>query len=180
MTLVLLLGGARSGKSELAVRIAGAQPAPVTLIATAEAGDPEMEERIDRHRAERPADWTVLEVPLDLRGATIAAPPADCLLIDCLTLWTANLLTDHDEDAIRALATDAAHAAAARPGLALAVSNEVGLGIVPDNALARRYRDLLGRVNAIWAAEAERAYLLIAGRLLPLNDATTLVEDVSK
>jgi adenosylcobinamide kinase/adenosylcobinamide-phosphate guanylyltransferase len=180
MTLVLLLGGARSGKSDLAVRIAAAQPAPVTLIATAEVGDPEMEERIDRHRAERPADWTVLEVPLDLRGATIAAPPNDCLLIDCLTLWTANLLTDHAEDAIRALASDAAHAAGARPGLTLAVSNEVGLGIVPDNALARRYRDLLGRVNAIWAAEAERAYLLIAGRLLPLNDATGLVEDVSK
>jgi adenosylcobinamide kinase/adenosylcobinamide-phosphate guanylyltransferase len=180
MTLVLLLGGARSGKSDLAVRIAATQPAPVTLIATAEAGDPEMEERIDRHRAERPADWTVLEVPLELRQATTGAPPNDCLLIDCLTLWTANLLRDHGEQAIRAIAADAARAAAARPGLTLAVSNEVGLGIVPDNALARGYRDLLGRVNAIWAAEANRAYLLVAGRLLPLGDATPVVEDLSK
>lgn len=180
MTLVLLLGGARSGKSELAVRIAAAQPAPVTLIATAEAGDAEMEERIDRHRAERPADWTVLEVPLELREATTGAPPSDCLLIDCLTLWTSNLLADHDDGAIKALAIDAAHAAAARPGLTLAVSNEVGLGIVPDNALARRYRDLLGRVNAIWAAEAERAYLLVAGRLLQMTDAADLVEELSE
>ena len=180
MTLVLLLGGARSGKSDLAVRIAAAQPAPVTLIATAEAGDPEMEERIDRHRAERPAGWTVLEVPLELRQATTGAPPTDCLLIDCLTLWAANLLRDHDEDAIRSLAADAARATAARAGLTLAISNEVGLGIVPDNPLARRYRDVIGRVNAIWAAEAQRAYLLVAGRMLPLNDATGMVEDLSQ
>ncbi len=180
MTLVLLLGGARSGKSDLAVRIASAQGAPVTLIATAEAGDAEMEQRIERHRAERPPEWTVREVPLALREATAAAPPNDCLLIDCLTLWIANLQRDHEQDVIGTLATDAARAAAARPGLTLAVSNEVGLGIVPDNALARRYRDLLGRVNAVWAAEAARAYLLVAGRLLPLEDAVGLVEELSR
>ena len=180
MTLVLLLGGARSGKSDLAVRIAAAQLAPVTLLATAEAGDPEMEARIERHRAERPVDWTVVEEPLELHRATTAAPPSDCLLIDCLTLWTANIQCEHQEGTIRALATAAARAAAARPGLTLAVSNEVGLGIVPANALARGYRDLLGRVNAIWAAEAERAYLLVAGRLLPLDDAIGVVEELSR
>lgn len=171
MGLVVLLGGARSGKSDLAVRIAVSQSTRVTLIATAAAGDPEMQARIARHRAERPADWGVVEVPLQLEAATLAVPPGDCLVIDCLTLWTANLLPDHDDDAIQALTRRAARAAADRPGLTLVVSNEVGLGIVPDNALARRYRDILGRVNATFAAAAERAYLLVAGRLLALEPA---------
>jgi adenosyl cobinamide kinase/adenosyl cobinamide phosphate guanylyltransferase len=175
MGLVLLLGGARSGKSDLAVRIAVSQPARVSLIATAEAGDSEMQARIARHRAERPAHWEVVEVPLALEAATLAVPAGDCLVIDCLTLWTANLLADHDDDAIRALTRRAARAAADRPGVTLVVSNEVGLGIVPDNALARRYRDILGHVNATFAAAAERAYLLVAGRLLPLEPVDGLL-----
>ncbi len=169
MGLVLLLGGARSGKSDLAVRIATEQPAPVTLIATAEAGDSEMRSRIARHRAQRPANWKILEAPLQLEAAVLAVPPGDCLLIDCLTLWAANLLREHDEGAIQALTERAARAVADRRGRTLVVSNEVGLGIVPDNPLARRYRDILGRVNTTFAAASERAYLLVAGRLLALE-----------
>jgi adenosylcobinamide kinase / adenosylcobinamide-phosphate guanylyltransferase len=178
MGLVLLLGGARSGKSDLAVRIAVGQSAPVTLIATATAGDAEMEARIACHRAERPADWEVVEVPLELEAATLAVSPSDCLLVDCLTLWTANLVADHDEDAIQAITERAARAAADRPGLTLVVSNEVGLGIVPDNRLARRYRDVLGRVNATFAAASERTYLLVAGRLLPLEPVDGLLGEL--
>ena len=179
MALVVLLGGARSGKSDLAVRIAAEQPAPVTLIATAEAGDPEMEQRIERHRAERPSDWHVVEAPSALQDAIAQVPPGDCLIVDCLTLWTANLLGEHDEDAMQLVAEAAARVAAARAGLTLVVSNEVGLGIVPDNALARRYRDSLGRVNVAFAAIADRAYLLVAGRLLPLESADGLLAELT-
>ena len=121
----------------------------------------------------------MIETPTELLKAMLATTPTDCLLIDCLTLWTANLLPDHDEQTIAELAVAAARAAADRPGLTLAVSNEVGLGIVPDNPLARRYRDLLGRVNALWAAEAERAYLLVAGRLLPLHSQEGIVGELT-
>jgi adenosylcobinamide kinase / adenosylcobinamide-phosphate guanylyltransferase len=179
MTLVLLLGGARSGKSELAVRIAATQPADVTLIATSQPGDPEMVERIDRHRADRPADWTVIETATELLDAVLATTSTDCLVIDCITLWTANLLASRDDQTIVELAATAARAAANRSGLTLTVSNEVGLGIVPDNPLARRYRDLLGRVNAIWAAEAARAYLLVAGRLLALDSRDAIVTELT-
>jgi adenosylcobinamide kinase/adenosylcobinamide-phosphate guanylyltransferase len=167
MALSLLLGGARSGKSALALR--RAQP-PVTFIATAEARDREMAERIARHRAERPSGWTTVEVPLALEDALADAPGDACVVIDCLTLWVANLLeSGHDEQAVKRRATEAARLAAGRPARTIAVSNEVGLGVVPPYAEGRRYRDVLGRVNAEWAALAEDAALVVAGRLLPLE-----------
>ena len=173
MGLVLLLGGARSGKSDLAVRLAMAQPHPVTVIATAEPGDAEMAARIERHRAQRPASWTTVEEPHELEAAIGGADPHACLIIDDLTLWVSNLL---GEPELESRAAAAAAAAARREPLTVAVTNEVGLGIVPDNPLAREYRDVLGRVNSAWAAAASSSYLLVAGRLLPLQSADSLVD----
>lgn len=173
--LILLLGGARSGKSDLAVRLAAAQPAPVILIATAEAGDSEMAERIERHRDERPVEWDTVEAPLELEDAIGQVPADHCVIVDDLTLWVANMLADHDQLEIETLAGQAAWAAAARPGVTIVVSNETGLGIVPDNALARRYRDLLGRVNSSWAEAADESYFLVAGRLLALASDEQLI-----
>jgi adenosyl cobinamide kinase/adenosyl cobinamide phosphate guanylyltransferase len=175
MPLILLLGGARSGKSDLAVRLAAVQPAPVVMIATAEAYDDEMARRIERHQAERPPAWETVEAPIELEQAIDDAPPEYCLIIDDLTLWVANLLGEHGEEEIEALGSQAAWAAAARDGMTITVSNEVGLGLVPDNALGRRYRDLLGRVNASWAQAADESYLLVAGRMLPLHGTDELL-----
>jgi adenosylcobinamide kinase/adenosylcobinamide-phosphate guanylyltransferase len=176
MPLVLLTGGARSGKSALAVRLASEQQAPVTFLATAQAGDAEMGSRIARHRRERPASWQTVVEPLRLTEAIEAADGDRCLIVDCLTLWTANALGDLGAAAAEVRAETAAVAAAARPGLTLAVTNEVGLGLVPGNALGRAYRDLLGRVNEIWAERADRALLLVAGRALELERIDSLVE----
>ena len=156
--LVVYVGGARSGKSRLAVERARASGRPVVFVATAEPGDDEMIDRITRHRAERPPDWTTVEEPLDLAAALRDAPADATVIVDCLSLWVAN----------GGGGDDAVDAARARAALTIAVSNEVGLGIVPDNALARAYRDDLGRVNAAWVAAAAEAYLVVAGKTLRL------------
>jgi len=165
LSLIVLLGGARSGKSAFAVRLARAEGAPVTFLATGEAGDEEMAERIRLHRAERPEDWTTVEVPLELHSAIARVPEGDTLVIDCLSLWVANVLERDGEERLE----DAVVGAAARSGLTVAVSNEVGLGIVAVTPLGRRYRDELGRVNATWVDASQRAYLVVAGRALPLE-----------
>jgi adenosyl cobinamide kinase/adenosyl cobinamide phosphate guanylyltransferase len=169
MTLTLLLGGARAGKSALALRHARAHGGPVVFVATAEPGDAEMAERIARHRAERDAGWATVEAPRDLAGALAGAPPEACVIVDCLTLWVANLL-DRGDDEVAGLAAAAADLAGGRAGPTIAVSNEVGMGVVPASAVGRRYRDLLGRVNAVWAARADAAALVVAGRPLWLDD----------
>ena len=169
MSLVVLLGGARSGKSALAVSLAGDQ---ATLIATARAVDAEMAERIRRHRDERPPAWSTVEEPLDLRRALAGVEPGRTVVVDCLSLWTANLLEAGWKDAeLEQEAKAAAAEAAARPGTTIVVSNEVGLGIVPVTPLGRRYRDVHGRVNATWANVADRAVLVVAGRMLELDRA---------
>jgi adenosyl cobinamide kinase/adenosyl cobinamide phosphate guanylyltransferase len=168
MALILLVGGARSGKSALAVNLASISGRPVTFVATAEARDPEMAERIARHRAARPKGWRTVEEPVDLRAAVVQAE--GCLVVDCLSLWVANLLDrGWSEDAIEDEAGAVATLAAARVPLTVAVTNEVGLGIVPSTPLGRSYRDLLGRVNAAWVASAAEAAFVVAGRLLPLS-----------
>jgi adenosyl cobinamide kinase/adenosyl cobinamide phosphate guanylyltransferase len=169
MSLVLLLGGARSGKSALAQQLAGDE---ATLIATARAVDAEMAERIRRHREERPPAWSTVEEPIDLRVALAAVRPNATVVVDCLSLWTANLLEAGWEDAeVEREGDAAALAAASRPGTTIAVSNEVGLGIVPVTPLGRRYRDVHGRINASWAKAADRALLVVAGRTLDLDRA---------
>ena len=160
----LVLGGARSGKSRHAQALAEACAAPWRFVATAQAFDAEMAERIAHHRADRSAAWATIEAPLAL-PETIAAVEDGVLLVDCLTLWTSNLmLAEVDTD----VATDALIAALTRSSVRIVlVSNEVGWGIVPDNALARRFRDVAGRVNQRVAAAADRVDLLVAG--LPMS-----------
>jgi adenosylcobinamide kinase / adenosylcobinamide-phosphate guanylyltransferase len=175
MTLVLLIGGARSGKSALAVALGQRHEGDVVFLATAGAGDEEMAARIAHHRAERPPRWTTVEEPLALEEAIVAVDPSACLLVDCLSLWAANLLAVADAKAVQRAAVCAAAAAAARAGPTVAVTNEVGLGVVPTSALGRAYRDVLGRVNATWAQEADESYLVVAGRVLPLDPATTVL-----
>ena len=164
MTLVVLLGGARSGKSRLALERAAEAGGPVTFIATGEAGDDEMTARIEQHKRERPRAWRTIEEPLEVASALATVPADESVIVDCLSLWVANALGVQRELDDGALA-----AAVARPGLTIAVTNEVGMGIVPDNALARVYRDELGRVNAAWAAAADEAYLVVAGRTVTLS-----------
>jgi len=176
MPLTLLLGGARSGKSRLAVRLAAAWGGKVVVVATGEARDEEMAERIRRHRAERPPEWATVEEPLDLEGGLAGVPEEACALVDCLTLWVSNLLERSLSDVeIEDRARKAAAMAASRAAETLAVTNEVGSGVVPVSALARRYADLLGRVNAIWAEAADRALLVVAGRVLPLDTPAAIV-----
>ena len=170
MALTLLLGGARSGKSALALRRARACGGPVVFVATGEARDTEMAERIARHQAERDPAWSTVEAPVDVAAALAAAPPGACAIVDCLSLWVANLLERGDgEDEVVRLAAGAASLAAEREGPTIAVSNEVGMGVVPPYELGRLYRDVLGRVNVTWADHAAEALLVVAGRPLALG-----------
>jgi len=171
MPLTLLLGGARSGKSALAARLAGRWDGPVTVVVTGEARDAEMAERIRRHRAGRPGHWGTVEAAREVEAALAGAPADAYVVLDCLTLWVSNLLEQGlDDRRVEELARSAAATAAARAAPTVAVSNEVGAGIVPADALSRRYRDLLGQVNAVWADAADQALLLVAGRAVPLLD----------
>ncbi|MER8402953.1 bifunctional adenosylcobinamide kinase/adenosylcobinamide-phosphate guanylyltransferase [Mesorhizobium sp. M1348] len=163
--LTLIIGGARSGKSAHAERLVSACPAPWSYLATAQAYDEEMRERIALHRSRRGAGWTTIDAPLDLAGAIEALPDGQPVLIDCLTLWLTNhMLAEHDVEAeCRRLAD-----VLSRPrGPWFVVSNEVGQGIVPDNALARRFRDAAGRLNQDVASVADIVLLMVAG--LPLR-----------
>lgn len=164
-TLTFLLGGARSGKSAHAERLVTAHQAPWTYIATAEAYDDEMRERISLHRERRGEGWLTLDSPLDLAETLSNVPDGRPVLVDCLTLWLSNhLLAEHDLEAESA----ALEAVLSKPrGAWFAVANEVGLGIVPDNALARRFRDAAGRLNQRIAARADSVILMVAG--IPLQ-----------
>lgn len=163
--LTFLLGGARSGKSAHAETLVGAHRAPWTYIATAQAHDDEMTERIALHRARRGDGWDTVDAPLDLTGALRGVPDGQPVLVDCLTLWLSNhLLAGNDLDA----ASGELEALLAAPrGPWFVVSNEVGLGIVPDNRLAREFRDAQGRLNQRIAARADHVLFMVAG--LPLK-----------
>ena len=160
--LTLILGGARSGKSREAEALATASLPPWRYVATAEALDAEMAERIALHRQRRGDGWETHEAPLDLAGAVAAlASEPGPILVDCLTLWLSNLmLGGHDLET--AISRFEAALDRARSPVVL-VSNEVGLGIVPENALARRFRDEAGRLNQRLAARADRVFLMVAG-----------------
>jgi adenosylcobinamide kinase/adenosylcobinamide-phosphate guanylyltransferase len=171
MTFTLVLGGARSGKSTFAERRAAESRQPVLYLATATAGDDEMAERIAAHRAARPSGWRTVEAPLDPAGAIREhAGPGDLVLLDCVTLWVSNRILAEPAPSDAELVAEAeaiAGAARERGADLVAVSNEVGLGVVPPYPLGRRYRDALGRVNQALAARAEEAIFLVAG--LPLR-----------
>jgi adenosylcobinamide kinase / adenosylcobinamide-phosphate guanylyltransferase len=173
VALTVLLGGARSGKSRWAVRLAQEAGRPVTFIATGEARDDEMAERIRRHRAERPPDWTTVEEPIHLAEALRGVDAGRTVIVDCLTLWVANLLEhDLDDDGVGDAAAEAAGLASHLGGDVIVISNEVGSGIVPMTPLGRRYQDLLGEVNRIWVERSARAALIVAGRPLWLPEAS--------
>jgi adenosylcobinamide kinase / adenosylcobinamide-phosphate guanylyltransferase len=159
-----VIGGARSGKSAFAERLVRATGRPRRYIATAEAWDDEMRDRVAAHRRDRGADWTTVEAPLDLESALGSARADEVVLVDCATLWLTNLmLADHDPG----LQTDGLlRALSSSPAPTVMVTNEVGWGIVPDNSLARRFRDAQGRLNQRLAAEAELVVGIMAG--LPL------------
>jgi adenosylcobinamide kinase/adenosylcobinamide-phosphate guanylyltransferase len=162
LSFVLVLGGARSGKSRQAEALAHRASRPVTYVATAEAWDAEMARRIAAHRERRPADWRTVDAPLELAAAVEAAAPG-IVLVDCLTLWLSNVM--HAGRDVGA-ATDAFLAAAARREAVVAVSNEVGEGIVPGTALGRAFRDEQGVLNQRVAAAATAVVKMVAG--LPL------------
>jgi adenosylcobinamide kinase/adenosylcobinamide-phosphate guanylyltransferase len=166
----LILGGVRSGKSAYAERQAQASGRAVHLIATATAGDAEMAARIAAHQERRPAQWTTHEVSLQLADALSTwATPARCLLVDCLGLWLSNLL--HAGEAIFTTERQALlDILPTLPGRVLLVSNEVGWGLVPTNALARRFADELGWLNQAVAACCRRVVLLAAGLPLTLKE----------
>lgn len=166
----LILGGARSGKSALAEQRAEQSGLAVTYIATAEAGDGEMTERIAHHQSRRPASWQLVEEPLQLAGALAEhAAPERCLVVDCLTLWLSNLLANDPVDEARFAAERAAllELLPQLPGQVILVSNEVGLGIVPLGALTRRFCDESGRLHQAVAAVCDRVTFVTAG--LPMT-----------
>jgi len=160
-SLTLVLGGARSGKSRHAEALLTALPQPWFYIATGEPRDNEMAARIAEHRARRGAQWQTIEAPRDLAGALAAVPADAAVLIDCLTLWLSNTMLAGAD--VEAEANRFERALAGRMGAVVLVANEVGLGIVPENALARRFRDAAGRLNQRLASVADGVVLLIAG-----------------
>jgi len=174
--LTLILGGARSGKSTHAEQLAAAHGGRVLYVATAQAWDDEMAQRIAAHRAQRPNHWHTLEAHLEVGKAIAAAEtPADLVLVDCLTLLASNVIltlpdtvtTPEAESAVAQEVADLLAAYAAGDASWIIVSNEVGLGIVPAYALGRHYRDALGRANQHLAAAADRVLFMVAG--LPMT-----------
>ena len=177
--LTLILGGARSGKSTYAEEQARARGGQVLFVATASASDDEMAERIQKHRAGRPAGWETLEAPLGVGQAIQAHGPADVLILDCVTLLVSNVLLqlpEHTptETVLDQVATEVdalldAHAQLGREWFV--VSNEVGLGLVPEYPLGRVYRDALGWANQRLAKAADRVVLMVAGISMPVKEA---------
>ena len=166
--VTLVLGGAASGKSRFAQELAERHPGDLLYVATAQAGDAEMAERIARHQRVRGERWRTLEAPFDLAATVPAAAGHGAVLVDCVTLWLTNLLLAGDDPRAVWPAVDAFIAALEHlPAPLVLVSNEVGQGIVPEHALARVFRDLAGEVNQRLAARADRVWLVTAG--LPLQ-----------
>lgn len=173
--LVLVLGGSRSGKSEFAESIAGQMGGAVTYIATAAAGDREMADRVKLHRARRPRDWGTVEEEKDVSRVVSDGREGDVFLLDCVTVWITNLILDNqlsgqafDEKEKYVMGRVFQLADAVENGAHLIlVSNEVGLGLVPEYPLGRLFRDLAGKVNQVLAAKADQVYFVVAG--LPLE-----------
>ncbi len=168
-----LIGGARSGKSWLGQRLiedAVGSSGSVAAVVTAEAGDDEMVDRIARHQDDRPEHWHTIEAPHTLADAVEAVGVDQALLLDCLTFWIANrVMADVPDREVEAEAARLAELLAGRTAPTVVVTNEVGQGIVPGDPLSRRFRDVHGRVNRIVADRASDAFLVIAGRTIPLD-----------
>lgn len=170
----LILGGARSGKSALAERLATASAREVVYIATAQPRDGEMVERIAHHRARRPTAWLCVEEPLALAAALLQHAQAErCLLVDCLTLWLSNLLGKEGGSRFNAEREALLECLSTLPGELVLVSNEVGLGVVPMGELSRRFVDEAGRLHQALAARCERVIFVAAGLPLALKGTLT-------
>jgi adenosyl cobinamide kinase/adenosyl cobinamide phosphate guanylyltransferase len=173
--LTIVTGGARSGKSTYAVELGTRHAGPVVFVATAPRIDGDMEARIARHRAERP-DWPTVEEPHDFVSTIRSATCDAMVIVDCLTLWVSNLMWRGDTDAdVEATARRLADELRSTSAHVVLVTNEVGLGVHPETELGRRYRDLLGRVNQILVAAADRALFMVSGRALSLSDPNEVV-----
>jgi adenosylcobinamide kinase/adenosylcobinamide-phosphate guanylyltransferase len=179
--LIFILGGARSGKSTYAQRLAERSGKSIAFIATAQAGDDEMSARITKHRADRPAEWTTLEIQQNIAAHLKAHPTqAELYLLDCMTLLVANILFQYTEgevtdeqkaaDAIKAEVDELLAHIRTQKADWIIVSNEVGLGLVPPYPLGRIYRDLLGIANQRLAAAADEVYMLVAGIPVPIHE----------
>jgi adenosyl cobinamide kinase/adenosyl cobinamide phosphate guanylyltransferase len=186
--LILITGGVRSGKSRFAERLAQQiGDDRVAYVATAEALDDEMRERILAHRADRPGSWTTFENPLDaaraIDDASSEVEPPRAILVDCLTMLVSNLLLAGDESGASERVdrqVEAILSACRRsPGSVLVVTNEVGWGVVPASSLGRRYRDLIGKANQALAAEATQVYVLVAGIAVDWKALATSVPRVT-
>ncbi|MGA2612013.1 MAG: bifunctional adenosylcobinamide kinase/adenosylcobinamide-phosphate guanylyltransferase [Spirochaetia bacterium] len=165
--LILVTGGSRSGKSGFALETAMRFKAPRVFLATAQAQDEEMRRRVEAHRRARPADWSVVEEPREVPEALRAAlARAGTVIIDCVTIWISNLiLADQgfeEEDAAEQAEELVQAANGGRSGV-IVVTNEVGSGVVPDNVLARRFRDCAGRANQVLARAADEVHLMVSG-----------------
>jgi len=170
--LSLILGGARSGKSALAEALATSANRPRAYIATSQAFDAEMEAKIAKHRQDRGPDWQTIEAPLDIEAALGEVTPNSVVLIDCLTLWLSNQMhtgVDMSSEITKLLTT-----LSASPNPVICVSNEVGMGLVPDTPLGRQFRDFQGRLNQKVAEQADLAVFVVAG--LPLTLKGSLPE----
>lgn len=166
--VILVLGGARSGKSALAQRLAEELGPSPLYLATARVDDEEMAERVAKHRKNRGDHWQTLEEPIALTSVICGIPAAiSAILVDCLTLWLSNLLISGDEESSLVAVQNLIKIFPQVKSHLVLVSNEVGMGIVPDNPLARRFRDLSGAMNQMVAAAADEVYLVAAG--LPLK-----------
>jgi adenosylcobinamide kinase/adenosylcobinamide-phosphate guanylyltransferase len=165
MSITLVGGGARSGKSRHALELARKRGSRLVFLATAEALDEEMAARIARHRAERGSEFSTIEEPLEIADVIRKAPDADVMVIDCLNLWVSNLMLTFGRD-VDAEIEKFIEAAQSSPAAVIAVTNEVGCGIVPDNALSRDFRDHSGVLNQRVAAVADEVYWMIFGQPL--------------
>lgn len=168
--IVALVGGARSGKSRLAVERARSAGDPVVFVATLEPLDEEMKERAEDHRRHRPPAWKTVEAPRELALALRGLSGAGCVIVDCLTLWVSNLLlSGSSPEAVVAAFDGVLEAARKLSGQVVFVSNEVGCGLVPGTPVGRTFRDCAGLVNQRLAAVADEAYFVVAGRMLDIK-----------
>lgn len=171
--MILITGGARSGKSDAAIRVLGTDD-DVVYIATGSRSDHEMVDRIETHQVHRPENWGLIEEPENLVGVLDRVDEEVPIIVDCLTLWLANVLEESTDEEILSHSLAASGLAAARQARTIVVTNEVGSGIVPMDPIGRRFRDLQGRVNQMWAAASTEAYLLVAGRMLLLSEPESI------